>query len=173
MGVLHARVGGAWVPVSGFGTVDVVKASFTPTWGALAVGTAGINVGRYVYVGGPNVGDVGQLNLTAYVKFGSSGQTFPSSPSLNIGAIGFNLWPSSDSVGSFGDPVGGCRIADATPAATYLGQMRASTLSSLRPVLYNASATYATETGLTTAIPMTWAVDDQMICGASLMVIRV
>jgi hypothetical protein len=176
MPVLKAKIGGSWIPVgaaASLPTLPVQSAAFTPTWSALVVGTAGINVGRYVFVGGPNVGDVGQLNLTVYVKFGSAGQTFPNNPTLNIASIGFNLWPSDDTVGSFGDPVGGCRIADASPVATYLGHMRAATLTGLRPVVYNASGTYTTETTLTTAIPMTWAVDDQMICNASMMVKRV
>jgi hypothetical protein len=92
---------------------------------------------------------------------------------LNILALGFNVWPSDDAIGTQGEVVGGCRIIDATPAATYIGFMRVTTLNALRPVVINAAATYTTEVLPSTTIPMTWAANDEMACSASLMAIRV
>lgn len=52
---------------------------YVPALSGLATGTGGTpqNDADFVYVGGPNVGNVGIITVRWYFRFGTTGQTFP------------------------------------------------------------------------------------------------
>ena len=119
MGVLYARVGGAWVPVLGVnevaigtdpptdpdvelwydtddpgsGLVGVESGTYTPTLSGCAIGTGGsaTNTAQYAFVGGVGVGAMGIMYVSGLVTFGTTGATVPqSNPILSL-PPGFNL----------------------------------------------------------------------------------
>ena len=71
----------------------VQSGTYTPTLSGCAIGTGGsaANTAQYVFVGGPNIGDVGIMYVSGLVTFGTTGATVPqSNPILSLPS-GFNL----------------------------------------------------------------------------------
>lgn len=132
----------------------VVNAQYNPTLTGMVPGTGGSNNAEYTWVGGPNAGDKGTLSASGVITFGTSGQTFPTAPTIALPS-GFNLNSTVTT-----RPIGKWRFVDANAGANdrYL-DLAPSSASAVRPMLGGESSNPAT---LTTTTPVTWQSSDRI-----------
>lgn len=164
MGVLKARVGGAWVPI-GFGATAVMTGVYTPSLTNTVPGTGGGNSAEFVYVGEANVGGRGQITVDGSIVYGTSGQTFPSSIQISLpSGYGFPVVDLSFAIGHV-------RFNDANAGAnSRLGFVTPSASNAFRPLVGGDATAIA---GLTPTTPFTWAQGDQIVYHLNAHVVRV
>lgn len=145
----------------------VDSGTYTPTLTGMVAGTGGspANTAIWVYTGGPNTGDIGHLHLEWLFRFGSSGQTFPTAPTISLPS-GFNF-VSVDS----NRPIGQCSLTDdSASAASRLGQLTPQAAGTFRVRQGGHSGGFG---GLTTTSPFTWASNDSINGALDAYVVRV
>ena len=195
MGVLYARVGGAWVPAlgvnevavgtdaptdpdvelwydtddPGLGLIGGQSAAYTPTLTTFVIGAGGVNNARYTYVGGPSVGDIGLINCYGRLVLGSSGWTADSSgPSL---PTGFQFIQNAIN-GWNGGYVGQCRVLHGGAGWQCVMYVNTSTQASF--VMPSVTATPGgSEIFFNNTTPWTWAAGDQFQWNFEAPVVRV
>lgn len=147
----------------------VVKATYTPTLTGMAIGTGGsaANGGYYTYIGGPSVGNAGIMHAEGRVIFGTSGTTFPTSPTISLPA-GFNFQTGSSSTNKIN---GSAAFNDS--GAEYDGVLKVSTVSTFKPMCHSAATAYLTPVNLTALIPFTFGAGDIIDWSFVASVIRV
>jgi Collagen triple helix repeat (20 copies) len=146
--------------------------TYVPAIAQAVVGTGGQNSARYTFIGGPNVGDVGQITVSGYLVFGSAGQTFPESNLLIPLPAGFNFAQYLSGYGY--NPIGVCQANDYTGAG-YPGVCVPRSLTQFCPAEVVTSATYGTILfyGNSSSIPFAWAVNDSIFYNVTTQAVRV
>ena len=88
--------------------------------------------------------------------------TFGNTTSISTNnTISLPVTASSDYVVAEGNLIGACTAHDAS-GQVYTGATRIQTTTTMVPVVYRADSTYTFESGLTSAIPMTWTTNDKL-----------
>lgn len=151
--------------VSALATVQT--ASYTPALTNMAIGTGGtpINTAIYTWIGGAGTGAHGTLDIQGQIRFGSSGQTFPSNPpkiALPTGFIFDDAMPFPGSGSNGGVMLGGVGYWDETGNQGYGGAIGYDSTSTIRLLNYNVGGTNPQFNSVSTSTPFTWAVDDQI-----------
>lgn len=173
MGVLKVKVGGSWIDVPSYAApVVVLTGSFTPVWTFdWTLGSGAVNFGRYQWIGGPNVGDQGSLTVMARASLGTGFVVGTNGLTLALPS-GFECVPA-DPLTPNGEPVGICRFNDASPATSYTGPARLSSVTAMRLMVVKVDSTYGFEANITSAIPFTWAASDNWSVTMTMMAKKV
>ena len=159
---------------------EFVLGNYTPTLTAMAVGTGGSaeNSARYLFVGGPDTGDRGVLIAWGNIVFGTSGVTFPTSPSVSLPA-GFNF--DSDISQGGTRRLGLTTIFDTSVGSQYEANNHWATASTWFPHVQGATLTvhsgtvelYVNSRAVLPTIPMAWAAGDGIHWQITAPVVRV
>lgn len=130
--------------------------TYTPTLTGMAIGTGGSasNTALYRWVGGPNTGDLGILFLRGRIVFGTTGQTFPTSATIAVPS-GLNLVTG----GAANLTPSGWAVYDDS-GTPYFGAVSYNSTTTLWLSCFNASATFLTNTNVSTSAPFTWGNGD-------------
>lgn len=136
--------GGAWELVSDRG-------SFTPTLGAIVIGTGGNarNLGSYRYA-------EGLLHVWGQITFGTAGATLPTSATTVSLPTGYTMTAPAVEVAQ---PMCNVTLIDTGTGFT-TGMLRYSSASVLGVLVNTASGTYVGQAALSAVIPHAWAVGD-------------
>lgn len=187
MGVLKARVGGVWVPVS-FGEpipVRVQSGTWTPTLTGIAIGTGGtpLNIAAYTYVGGPNIGDRGIMSARGQVRFGTTGVTLPAGIAIDLTLPTGFQFPAdlTNDLANFADYAIGTITCRDDGAGSYPGWLcLTGTANKFRPIVDQTTITthtgtvtvFSTRTVLAATAPFPWGINDAFAWAWTAPVVR-
>lgn len=132
--------------------------TYVPTFTGMNIGTGGSarNDAEWEYVGGPNSGDRGLLTIHGAIVFGTSGQTFPTTPTISMPS-GFELVSTNNL-----RPLGQVYFQDdSTPANNRLGTVASS--GAANTMRFFIGGFTGGSAGLSTGSPFTWAANDAML----------
>jgi len=122
--------------------------TYTPTLTGMAIGTGGtpLNTASFCYIGGV-------LVVEGNIQFGTSGQTFPTAPTLTL--------PSGYTMTTFfsARPIGNATFND-SGSGGFAGRVFAATSSTVAFNAENAAGTHSSLVALSTTVPYTWASND-------------
>jgi hypothetical protein len=135
------------------------RGTYTPTLSGMAVGTGGSAANTATWTLN---GDV--LHIEGIVTFGTSGQTFPTAPTIALPS-GF-LFANADT----SRPCGQALLRD-PGVAGYSAVLLVESSSTFGIYQQNTASTYAAVATLTTTTPFTYAAGDQIIWTAELHVV--
>lgn len=119
--------------------------SYSPTLTNFTIGN-GVLVAMYTQVGDTVIG-------MAHVTLGSTS-------SMGAAGIRFSTPVAASASYSFTNSVVGGATFQDSGSSQYVGWNRLEDANTMRPVVINASATYATISSITNTVPMTWATND-------------
>lgn len=125
--------------------------TYTPTLTGMAIGTGGsaANTASFHFIGGV-------LFVEGSIIFGTSGQTFPTTPTMSIPA-GYTI-----ATATANRPCGWASIID-SGTGTFTGRCHVITSTSVGFVAENSAATSGVVAAISTTNPMTWASSDQFL----------
>lgn len=132
--------------------------TYVPTFTGMDIGTGGSarNDAEWEFVGGPNSGDRGLLTIHGAIVFGTSGQTFPTTPTISMPS-GFELVSTNNL-----RPLGQVYFQDdSTPANNRLGTVASS--GAANTMRFYIGGFTGGSAGLSTGSPFTWAANDAML----------
>lgn len=142
--------------------------TYTPTLTGMVIGSGGsaTNAADYVFIGGTETGNQGLMHVIGTVTFGSSGQTFPTAPTISIPSGFTNVSAASSS-----RPCGSWHAVDiGTGANNRIGPVFISIGGNLvRPLLGGDDTQVAL---ISTTTPFTWASGDSIYWEVNLLVER-
>lgn len=130
--------------------------TYTPTLSGMAIGTGGSAANNAYYAWSNGV-----LVVWGTVVFGTSGTTFPTSPTLSLPS-GFT---ASVVIGSL--PIGTCTLID-NGTQTYWAMTRLPSTTTVAIIVPTVSGSFLVHGGVTTTSPFTWAAGDSINWQATL-----
>jgi len=146
---------------------------YTPTivFG-ITLGTGGRNQARYVYTGGPNVGDYGTLSITGVILLGTGGGIF-AGPRVKI-KPGFEFAFVLDSFSGFlSRDVGENRCVNSVGQIGGYGMQTCVTPTDITFQLKTADAAYPKQASMSDTAPFVWASGFQLDYSLTVPVVRV
>ena len=125
--------------------------TYTPTLGGMAIGTGGsaANTASFNFIGGV-------LFVEGSVIFGTSGQTFPTAPTVTL-PTGYTV-----TTVTVNRPCGLSALNDAG-VGTFSGECRVASSTTVQFVAEQSSATSGIVAAISTTSPMTWAAGDSIL----------
>ena len=152
----------AWTSLA-YARLNVATGTFTPTLTGAAIGTGGtpLNTADYTFVGGPKVGDHGEMIVDGIIQFGTSGQTFPATTTTVTLPSGFEF---SSAIAGIVPPVGAAQYVDSSSGNNaFYGVVTYASTTTVRFLTLNASSTYLNIDSTATTKPFTWDSNDQIV----------
>lgn len=125
--------------------------TYTPSLTGMAIGTGGtpLNTASFSFIGGV-------LVVEGRIQFGTSGQTFPTAPTVSIPS-GYTIATVVD-----GRPCGWAALGD-SGVGTFAGRCVVKTSTTVNFVAENAASTHGIIVALSTTVPFTWASNDTIL----------